>query len=175
LALGRYKPSAKPNIPRFDRNSYIRAPKLLVVDANGDNLGVLDTPKALEIARAQELDLVLVNPQVDPPVARIIEWSKFKYEQSKKQKKNKKSSDLSEVQVKPFIDSGDLEHKLRKVRELLAKGNKVKFKIKYKRPADPTIMFKLMQSAQAKLEEFAKIESEIKREGRDLAIFLVSK
>lgn len=146
-----------------------------MIGEDGENLGMLDTKEAISIAQEKDLDLVLINPQAKPPIAKIIEWSKFKYDFSKKKKKNKSTSDLSEIRVKPFIDVGDMDHKIRKVQELLGKGDKVKFTIQYKRGADERIMREVMDQIRLKVQEFAKIESDIKREGRNLAIYLVSK
>ena len=134
----------------------------------------MDTEQAVRLARSRDMDLVLVNPQGKPPVAKIIEWSKFKYEQSKKKKKSK-SSDLSEIRIKPFIDVGDLAHKLKKVQELLGKGNKVKFTIQYKRGAEPKVMQGVMNSVLATVEEYADVDGFIRKEGRNLAVYLVSK
>ncbi len=148
---------------------------MLVVDNKGDNLGVLTKEDALRAARDAELDLVLVNPQGNPPVAKIVDWSKLKYDLKKKSKKKTTSSDLSEIRVKPFIDVGDLNHKIGKIQELLEKGNKVKFTIQFKRGADNRIMYELMDKVKEQVSEFAKFEGDTKREGRNLAIYLVSK
>src|SRR5690606_35462004 len=157
-----YRP--KSNIPRFDRNHYIKAKEVRVIDDAGENLGILDTNKAISIAKDRELDLVLVNPNGKPPVAKITDWSKMKYDLSKKQNKSKKSGQ-SEIRVKPFIDTGDLNHKLKKIRELLDDGDKVKFTIQYKRGATNEVMYDLMNKVKAELEEDANFESGIKREG----------
>lgn len=148
---------------------------MLVVDNLGEKLGVLGKEEALSAAREAGLDLVLVNPQGNPPVAKIVDWSKMKYDLKKKAKKKTTSSDLSEIRVKPFIDVGDLGHKINKMQELLDKGNKVKFTIQYKRGADHRIMYELMDKVKEKVSEFAKTEGDTKREGRNLAIYLVSK
>jgi translation initiation factor IF-3 len=170
---GRFK---KPRTfqPRFDRNTFIRAPKLRVIGSDGENLGVIDKETALAKAREQELDLVLVNPQIDPPVARIISWSKFKYDLSKKQKSNKgKSGELKEMWFKPFIDTGDLEHKVSRIQEFLDKGNKVKITVRFKRGADRDKMSETMGRIKEAVGKFADIEGEVKKEGRNLSIYAI--
>lgn len=117
---------------------------------------------------------MLVNPTAKPPVAKIVDWSKFKYDLKKKAKKTKTSSDLSEIRVKPFIDVGDLDHKLNKIEELINKGDKVKFTIQYKRGAETKMMYDLMNGVIERTSEYAKTEGNIKREGRNLAVYLVS-
>lgn len=146
---------------------------MLVIDAVGENIGILSRDEALRRAQELELDLVLVSPQANPPVAKIISWSKFKYEQGKKAKGNKsKSSEMKEMWFKPFIDEGDLDHKLKRVREFTEKGHKVKLTVRTRRANERTKAQETMAKLTGLVTEFAKLEGEMKREGHNLAIFV---
>lgn len=145
-----------------------------VITEDGDNLGVLSREDALSAARDRELDLILVNPNIEPPLAKIISWSKFKYEQSKKQKVNK-SSDTKEMWFKPFMESGDIAYRVKRIQEFLEKGDKVKATVRYKRGADRQKMQDAMDKIIAATTEFAKSEGDIKGQGRDLSVTLVAK
>lgn len=92
-----------------------------VIDEEGENLGVISKEEALRIARDRDQDLILVNPNIEPPLAKIMPWSKFKYEQSKKQKVNK-ASETKEMWFKPFMEAGDIEYRVRRIEEFLNKG-----------------------------------------------------
>ena len=100
-----------------------------MINADGANLGVMPTAQALQIAMDAELDLVEINATNVPPIVKIMDYGKFKYEQKKKAseaKKNQKTTELKEVWMKPFIEENDLNIKMKKVFEFLAEGNKVK-------------------------------------------------
>jgi len=145
-----------------------------VVTEDGENLGVMSREDALSAARERELDLILVNPNIEPPLAKIIAWSKFKYEQSKKQKVNK-SSDTKEMWFKPFMESGDIAYRVKRIQEFLAKGDKVKATMRYKRGADRQKMQDAMDKVMAEVIEFAKAEGDIKGQGRDISVMLIAK
>jgi translation initiation factor IF-3 len=175
IAQSRYKkPFNKPKMPFFDRNMYIKVNQMRVIDEAGENLGLLDKEAALQLARERELDLVLINPHANPPIAKIISWSKFKYEQSKKAKPNK-SSELKEMWFTPFIEDGDIAYRIKRVEEFLSKGNKVKIGVEYKRGADRNRMMETMQKILADIDEFAKRDGDIKPQGRDLIAYVVKK
>jgi translation initiation factor IF-3 len=111
------------------RNQEIRVPFVTLINENGEKTENCPTQEALNIAREQELDLVLVAPNVQPPVAKIMDWGKYKYELSKKAEQNKKLSkiaDLKEVRLRPKTDHHDLEIKMKKIRDFIEKGHKVK-------------------------------------------------
>lgn len=141
-------------------------------------MGVISKQEALNIAQEKGLDLVLINPQIEPPVAKIIAWSKFKYDLSKKRKSNKaKRSEIKGMWVKPFIEEGDLVHKISRVEEFISKGNKVKLEIRQAKGkrADREKIKELADRIITMVENFAELEGEIKREGRNTAIFLKPK
>lgn len=116
-------------------NEAIRAREVRLIDENGDQAGVVNTRKALEMAKDAGLDLVLVSPNADVPVAKIIDYGKFKYEQQKRAKEQKAKQTkvtLKEVRVSPTIDKGDYTTKLNQARKFLAKGDKVQFSLRFK-------------------------------------------
>ena len=113
-------------------NNRIFAKSVQVISATGQNLGVMPTPQALQIASDDGLDLVEINSSNTPPIVKIMDYGKFKYEQKKRAseaRKNQKTIELKEVWVKPFIEENDLNIKMKKVFEFLDSGNKVKIAV----------------------------------------------
>lgn len=113
-------------------NEQIRIPRILVIDETGESLGELDTKQAIELAYQKGLDLVLVGPGAQPPVAKIIDFGKFKYEQEKqlkKQKKGSKKTELKEIRISLRIGAHDLEVKRNKIIDFLGQGDKVKISL----------------------------------------------
>lgn len=120
---------------RIRINFQIRIPQIRVVASNGDNLGVLATRDALKMAQEENLDLVEINPRAIPPVCKIMDFGKFKYDEKKKlqaAKKNQQNQELKEITFRPNTNENDLSHKLVQVKEFLAEGNKVKFTIRFR-------------------------------------------
>lgn len=116
-------------------NGAIRAREVRLIDENGEQQGVINTRQALSMAEAAGLDLVLVSPNADIPVAKIIDYGKYKYEQQKRAKEAKAKQTkitLKEVRVSPTIGSGDYETKLKQARKFLSKGDKVQFSLRFK-------------------------------------------
>lgn len=116
-------------------NNYIRVPQVRVVLSDGSSPGVMQTREALKLAQEQGLDLVEINPKAFPPVCKIIDFGKFKYEEKKKvaeSKKNQKNSELKEITFRPTTDENDLKHKLESAKQFLSDGNKVKFTIRFR-------------------------------------------
>jgi translation initiation factor IF-3 len=153
---------------------------MLVISDTGESLGVLDKETALRIAGEKELDLVLINPQAEPPVAKIISWSKFKYEQTKKHKSNKgKAGDLKEMWFPPTIEQGDLEHKIARVKEFITKGHKVKLTVRIKRKRGVRFtreqIKSVMDKVLAELGDMVVLDGEPKYEGANLAVFVRKK
>ena len=110
-------------------NREIRAPKVRVIGPEGDQIGVMTVPQALQAAEEAGLDLVEVSPNAEPPVCKIVDYGKYRYQQTKKEKENKKSQHqvkVKEIKLKPNIDTHDLETKLRHARDFILKGDKVR-------------------------------------------------
>jgi translation initiation factor IF-3 len=113
---------------KFCINQFIKVPEIRLVDFNGTMIGVMKTSDALAKAQEEGLDLVEISPQANPPVCRIINFSKFKYEMEKKEKearKKQKNSHLKEVRIRSRISEHDLEVKIKHAREFIAGGDKV--------------------------------------------------
>jgi translation initiation factor IF-3 len=157
-------------------NESIRARELRVIDANGDQLGVKTKAEALEIATRRNLDLVLVAPNAKPPVARIMDYGKYRFEQQKKdkeQRKNQKVISVKEVRFSPTIDEHDFNTKLKNARKFLEKGDKVKASLRFKGRAitHKEIGRKVLDRFAEECADIATVESRPKMEGRSM--FLV--
>jgi translation initiation factor IF-3 len=116
-------------------NREIRAPRLRVITEAGDQLGILSLREALEKAEEMGMDLVEIAPTAVPPVAKIIDYGKFRYHQAKKEKEGKKAQvqiKVKEIKLKPNIDTHDFQTKLKHAREFLIKGNKVRLSIMFR-------------------------------------------
>jgi translation initiation factor IF-3 len=116
-------------------NQFIRVPQVRVILSNGENGGIMATHEALKLARDEGLDLVEINPTSQPPVCKIVDHGKMKYEEKKKQqaaKKNQMVQELKEITFRPNTDIGDLDHKLAQAKGFLEDGNKVKFTIRFR-------------------------------------------
>ncbi len=116
-------------------NKYIRVPQIRVVLEDGSNAGVMNTYDALKMAQDQGLDLVEINPKAQPPVCKIMDYGKYKYEEKKKaqlNKKNQQVQELKELTFRPNTDENDLSHKLAQAKGFLAEGDRVKFTIRFR-------------------------------------------
>lgn len=164
-------------IAKFYRtNLNIQTPNLRVIGPDGEQLGVLTRQAALEKAHEQELDLIEIAPNADPPVARILDFKKFRYEESKKEKAAKKGSDtgLKELWLSPRIAEHDLLVRLKRANEFLDDGHKVKLTVKFKgrEMAHPEAGHKVLQMALAHFGNKVTIERESKFEGRKLSMIM---
>lgn len=120
---------------RIRVNQFIRVPQVRVILSNGDNGGIMSTRDALKLAQNENLDLVEINPRALPPVCKIVDYGKFKYDEKKKAaeaKRNQKVQELKELTFRPNTDQNDLSHKLDQAKEFLADGHKVKFTIRFR-------------------------------------------
>ena len=176
-----------PPRPRFDRrapirelpniNERIKYPQLRVVDSDGKQLGVIDRIKALEIASQRELDLVLVSEKANPPVCRVMDYGKYKFEQEKKAKEARKKShqtEVKEVKMRYKIDKHDYDVRIGQATKFLKAGDKVKCtvifrgrEIQHSNLAE-TLLFKMAND----LEEQSEMQQKPKREGRNMIMFL---
>ena len=176
-----------PPRPRFDRrtpvrelpniNERIKYTQLRVVDSDGKQLGVIDRLKALEIASQRELDLVLVSEKANPPVCRIMDYGKYKFEQEKKAKEARKKShqtEVKEVKMRYKIDKHDYDVRIGQATKFLKSGDKVKCtvifrgrEIQHSNLAE-TLLLKMAND----LEEQSEVQQKPKREGRNMIMFL---
>lgn len=135
-------------------------------------LGVMSKDEALMKARNQGLDLVVIAKNAETPVAKIVDWSKFKYTQKKKTKNQTKSVELKEWWFKPKIEDHDILTKLKNVKKYLKKGGKAKITIKFKRRTNYEDMYNTLNRVIELSDEFSEPASEINKEGRNLSVFL---
>lgn len=161
-------------------NEGIRARELRLIDQNGEQLGVKSRIDALKIAERANLDLVLVAPQAKPPVGRIMDHGKFKFEQQKKDRevrKNQKVIVLKEVRLSPTIDEHDYQTKLRNGIKFLEKGDKVKASIRFKGRAitHKEIGQRVLDRFAEDCKEVATVEQRAKMEGRSMFLVLQPK
>lgn len=159
-------------------NEEILATKVRVLDVDGTQLGIFSKQDALRIAEEKDQDLVEIAPQANPPVCKIIDYGKFRYEQQKREKlqrKNQTVSILKEIRFHPNTDVHDFEFKAKHTINFLNEGNKVKATVRFKgREMAYTELGKdLLNRFIERTEEYAKVEVPIKMEGRNMSVILV--
>ncbi|MGQ0659794.1 translation initiation factor IF-3 [Sphingosinicella sp.] len=164
--------------PRF--NEFISAPKVRVIDENGENIGVLLTAEAIEQAAELGLDLVEVSPNADPPVCKFLDIGKFKYETQKKAnlaRKSQRTQEIKEIKMRPNIDDHDYDVKMKKVNAFLGEGDKVKLTLRFRgrELAHGQLGMQLLQRVQADVAEIAKVEQHPRMEGRQMLMVLAPK
>lgn len=158
-------------------NRRIRAKEVRLVGEKGEQLGIMPLPQALEVAKKHNLDLVEVAPNSTPPVCRLLDYGKYKYEQAKKEREIRKSQKvplLREVRLRPKIDNHDLEAKTRLARKLLDGGDKVKVTVMFRgrEITHPEIGWKLLQRVVESLQGVASLERRPMMDGRRMLIIL---
>ena len=161
-------------------NDDIRAREMMVITDTGEQLGVLSKREALNIAEERNLDLVLVAPQAKPPVAKFMDYNKFKYDQQKRAreaKKKQKTVTLKEIRLSAKIDTHDLETKLKNGRKFLEKGDKLKISMRFRgrEMAYTNQGREVMLDFAKRCEDLADIESRPKQEGRTMIMTLQPK
>lgn len=161
-------------------NDGIRARELRVIGSDGEQAGVKSKSEALKIAEDANLDLVLVSPNAKPPVARIMDYGKYQYEQQKKERearKNQKTISVKEVRLSPTIDIGDFNTKLRNARKFLEKGDKVKASIRFKGRAitHKEIGKEVLDRFYKEVADIAVLETAAKMDGRSMFMMMAPK
>ena len=164
-------------VKRLRVNEAIRAKEVRLVGEKGEQLGIMPLPQALEVARKHNLDLVEVAPIAVPPVCRLLDYGKYKYEQSKKERelrRSQKASLLREVRLRPKIGDHDFEAKARSVKKLLDEGDKVKVTIMFRgrEITHPDIGWKLLQRMAESLKGTATIDRQPSLESKRMSIIL---
>lgn len=173
----RSKVPPKPAPPEPRINERIRVPEVRLIDEEGHQVGVVKTAEALAMARQRDVDLVEVAAQANPPVARLMDFGRFKYEQSKKEreaKKHQQNVQLREVRMKPKIDDHDIDFKTRTAAKLLKQGDKVKVTVMFRgrEITHPQIGKALLDRVTNALDSIAMIEKDAMLEGRHMTIIL---
>lgn len=151
-----------------------------MIGTDGEQLGIMTRAEALKVAEEAGVDLVEISPNADPPVAKVVDWGKFQYQKMKEQQKNRRSNKASELKQMRFglkIGTNDLEIKLRKIREFLTEGHKVKILIFFRgrEMAHKELGYVLIDRVMSLLEEDAILEQKPLMAGRNLSIVIRSK
>lgn len=160
---------------RINKNQYIQGDTFRVINEDGDLVGVMPRQEALDLAYQQKKDLVEVSAQANPPVVKLIEFGRFKYQQEKKDRAAKKTSHVTEVkQVRISLKIGDhdLDTKLKKMKDFLEEGHKVRVSmmLKGRENAHKDLAFLRIEEISGKISEWAAIDLEAKLNGRNISI-----
>lgn len=161
-------------------NEQIRDKEVRLVSEDGEQLGIMSSRDALKMAMDAELDLVKIAPMAKPPVCKIIDYGKYKYEQTRKDKeakKKQKTVELKEVRLSPNIDSNDLNTKVNNAKKFITKGNKVKVTLRFRgrEMAHVQQSRHILDDFAALLQDIAVIEKPAKMEGRNMSMVLTEK
>ncbi len=154
-----------------NRNMYIKAPEVRVIDDEGNNLGVMKTDDARKMAWERELDLIEMSPDAKPPVCKIMDYSKYLYEQNKKKKKSRsKTKEMKEFKFSPVIEQHDIDIRVKRAKEYLAKGHNVRITVE-RRGRQPRELAKaMMEKLKEIFQDYESIEGNEKVEGRRMMI-----
>ncbi|MBO4285129.1 MAG: translation initiation factor IF-3 [Alphaproteobacteria bacterium] len=158
-------------------NTDIKAKQVRLIDQNGENRGIVSIKEALEIAEDADLDLIEISPQANPPVCKVLDFGKYKYEIQKRKneaKKNQKVVNIKELKLRPAIDTHDYDVKLKQAKKFLSQGDKVKFTLRFKgRELSANNMGKeLLDKIIEDLELVGKVDSAPKLEGRQMSMMI---
>lgn len=161
-------------------NEQINAREVLVIDADGTQLGVMKTEEALQLAREKSVDLVNVAPSARPPVCRLMDYGKHKYEQSKQDRearKKQKVTTIKEIKLRPNIDKHDFDVKVKRGQKFLENGDKLKitFMFRGREITHPEIAQRLCQQLAKDLADFGVVEKPAKQEGRNMIMIMSPK
>uniref|UniRef100_UPI0038B5523F translation initiation factor IF-3 n=1 Tax=Spiribacter insolitus TaxID=3122417 RepID=UPI0038B5523F len=171
----RRKPGARRQQPGAGENRRInediQVPRVRLIDENGEQVGIVETPEAVQRAQTVNLDLVELDPNADPPVCRVMDFGKWKFEQSKKQqaaKKKQKQIQVKEVKFRPGTDVGDYDVKLRNLKKFLEDGDKVKVTLRFRgrEMAHQELGAELLERVEKDLEDHATVDQRPRMEGR---------
>jgi translation initiation factor IF-3 len=158
-------------------NRAITAPKIRLIDAEGNQIGIISNREAQQIALDAELDLVEIVPNAKPPVCRVMDYGKFLFEENKKRnkaKKKQKQVQIKEIKFRPSTDEGDYQVKLRNLIRFLEEGDKAKVTLRFRgrEMAHQDIGYRLLKRVQTDLSDYGTVEQMPKMEGRQMAMVL---
>ena len=161
-------------------NGEITAKEVRLISGEGEQLGVVSLKEALSMAEEKDVDLVEISPTAKPPVCKLMDFGKYKYEQSKKRdeaKKKQKQVQIKEIKFRPGTDEGDYNIKMRNVKRFLEDGDKVKITLRFRgrEMAHQEFGAQLLERVKADLEELAAVESFPKMEGRQMVMMIAPK
>jgi translation initiation factor IF-3 len=158
-------------------NEDIRVPEVRLIDQTGQNVGVVSTADALIRATEAGLDLVEISPDANPPVAKILDFGKYKYQEQKKAaeaRKKQKIVEIKEIKMRPSIDDHDYDVKMRSIRRFFGEGDKVKVTLRFRgrELSHQELGWQVLQRVKSDTEQLAKVESEPRMEGRQMVMVL---
>ena len=158
-------------------NGRIRAPEIRLIGADGENVGVVPPQRGMELAEQAGLDLVEISPNANPPVCKIMDFGKFKYEQQKREseaRKKQKTIEVKEVKFRPNTDTHDYDVKMRNVIKFLEKGDKVKVTLRFRgrEMAHQNLGRELLERVAEDIKELGKVENMPKMEGRQMIMMI---
>ncbi|KAF0465783.1 translation initiation factor IF-3 [Pediococcus acidilactici] len=158
-------------------NETIRAREVRLIGVNGDQLGVKSKAEAIQIAEEANLDVVVVSPKAKPPVAKIMDYGKYRFEQQKKKRearKKQKTVSIKEIRLSPTIDTNDFNTKLKNAKKFLGKGDKVRVSIRFRGRAitHKDIGRKVLERMAEETSDIARIEARPKMDGRSMFLVL---
>ena len=161
-------------------NEEIRDNEVRLIGSTGEQLGIMSSAQAQHIADEQGLDLVKISPQATPPVCKLMDYGKFRFEQSKREKEARKNQhvvEIKEVRMSPGIDVGDFNTKLKNAQKFVADGNRVKVSVRFRgrEMAHTEIGRELLVRFAEAIAETATLDQEPKMEGRSMSMFLSPK
>ena len=161
-------------------NEQIRDKEIRLIGENGEQLGIMSAREAMKLAEEAELDLVKIAPTAKPPVCKIIDYGKYRYELARKEKearKKQKTVDVKELRLSPSIDTHDVQVKVKKANEFLKDGDKVKISIRFRgrEIGHSKVGMQIMEDFAKATEEFGTVDKQPKMEGKSLVMFLAPK
>ncbi len=161
-------------------NEEIRDKELRLIGAGGEQMGIMPAEEALRIADEKGLDVVKISPQANPPVCKLMDYGKYRFEQGKREKearKNQHMVEIKEIRMSPGIDIGDFNVKLKNALKFLADGNRVKVSVRFRgrEMAHTDIGKKLLDKFAEQCAEIANVDKGAKLEGRNMSMFLSPK
>jgi len=161
-------------------NEEIQDKEVRLIGDNGEQMGILSSEEALRIAEERGLDLVKISPQAVPPVCKLMNYGKFRFEQSKREKEAKKNQhvvEIKEIRMSPGIDVGDFNTKLKNAQKFLTDGNRVKVSVRFRgrEMAHTEIGKDLLEKFAEQCAEVSNMEKSAKMDGRNMSIFLAPK
>ena len=178
LVIARRPHNAPPQRDTGPRaNERITAKEIRLIGPNGENVGVVTPERGLELARAADLDLVEISPNANPPVVKVMDLGKFKYEQQKREaeaRKKQKTIEVKEVKFRPNTDTHDFDVKMRSVMKFLDNGDKVKVTMRFRgrEMAHQNLGLDLLKRVEDAVGEAGKVENRPKTEGRQMTMMI---
>jgi len=158
-------------------NNRINSPEVQVISSNGENLGILNTNEAISIAKEEGLDLIEISPNAKPPVCKIMDMGKFKYDAQKKANKAKKKQkriELKEIKLRPVTEIHDYKFKIKNAQKFISKGDKVKFTIRFKgrELQHSHLGNELMNKIKEDMQDIGKVEQDPKFDGKQMIMVI---